>query len=292
MSDIERPHQSENPASIPPDTKKEGEVFDKFDFGSAQMQSSHHSQQDYCTIAFPLAGADYLVALVADGASWAEHAAEASSLAGMNFTETIQQRAERDEEINPAVVKMILQEVNDKLLEKSHAGEREAIEIADAAGLKGEARELAICHAIDRPTTFEGMVFIKSKIITAHLGDSRIYRLRGGVLSQLTRDQTRAEQLRSQGLPTKKIDEHILTNHLGKNKPDISVDEFSAEKGDVWLAVSDEVFKVLAKKEISDILSQPKDAISLANDLIAAVKKRTASSEYFDDASAVVVKVK
>lgn len=227
--------------------------------------------------------------MVADGASWAEHAAEASNLAGTSFVEKVRRRAERGEEINSATIKMFLQTINVELLAKSRANERVAIERANAKKLVGQERDREIGRAIDRPTTFEGMVFNGDKIITAHLGDSRIYVLRAGVLSQLTRDQTRAEQLRSRGQPVKNArDESVLINYLGYEEADVSVQQYSVEKGDVWLAVSDGVFKVLDDKEIEVILSQQKDAVSLANELIAAVQVKGA----FDDASAVVVKIK
>jgi PPM family protein phosphatase len=59
----------------------------------------------------------------------------------------------------------------------------------------------------------------------AHIGDSRVYRLRGGVLERLTRDHNMAEELRAQGMVLSEEAgmSHLLTRALGTEhaKPDL-----------------------------------------------------------------------
>ena len=98
-----------------------------------------------------------------------------------------------------------------------------------------------------------------------------------------------AEELKSRGVTkiTKK-DESILTNCLGADDAEPVLDEYEVSRGDTWLLVSDGVYHVLSDEELRQILSQPKDAQSLANDIVEAVKAKGV----VDDTTAVVVKVK
>lgn len=48
-------------------------------------------------------------------------------------------------------------------------------------------------------TTVSAMLRVKSTMVIAHIGDSRIYRLRGGVLEQITSDHTFVQRLVDSG---------------------------------------------------------------------------------------------
>jgi len=93
-----------------------------------------------------------------------------------------------------------------------------------------------------------------------NVGDSRIYRLRGGALTQLTRDDTwlqkevdagrvRAED--AHGHP----EAHVLTQCLGlAPAPEPRVSSGDVEPGDVFLLCSDGLIACLADAEIAAVL--------------------------------------
>lgn len=269
--------------SVPPDAKKESEITNRFDFGSAQVKSPRHPQQDYCAVI----GGDYLVALVADGISSLVHAADASETAGKLFAAKIQKAVDSGQKVDAQTVKKITEDINENLLKETKKGRGELEESAE--GQNYSLGEWAVSLETDRQTTFTGIIIQNGEVIVSHLGDSRLYHFRGGCLNQLTRDHTVAEERRLKGEPSvDRRDESVLVNYLGSKKASPDVSEYAAKSGDVWLLVSDGVSNVLTESKLKNILSQPKDAQSLANDLVEAVKDKGVA----DDTTAVVVRVK
>lgn len=99
-----------------------------------------------------------------------------------------------------------------------------------------------------------------SRAVIAHVGDSRVYRLRHGQLTQLTRDHSMLNDLESQGsallaeLLRDRIS-HVVTRciSLGCNaEPDVQVVDI--ERGDVFLLCSDGLSDVLPVSEMQRIL--------------------------------------
>lgn len=275
-----RPSSEPSGANKAPDAKRE--VVDCFDLGWRQIQGPHHKeQQDYCAITFPLEGGP-VIALVADGVGQVERAAEASCLAGENFVREIHASVERDEGLDVAVLSRIISRVNSHLLE----GAKDMTEELRAGG---EEDEEEVWRRTDLDTTFTGIVVQGEKIVSVHLGDSRLYLLSQGLLTKMTTDETVAEESRARGkTDIEPEDEEILTNWLGNENAVPVIDEYKAVAGDTWLLVSDGVTKVLSDEELRNILSQQKDAQSLANDIIEAVKAKGV----VDDTTAAVVRVK
>ena len=266
MSDLEGKFTS--PPRDAANKPEEHEISRRFDFGSAQVESPRHPQQDYCKVSFPFEGQMYLAALVADGVTSAARAAEASRSAVEWFVRELRKIAET-KEINKEVVENAIRLVNIFLLSRADERSRNFED--------------------DMFTTFVGIVIVGDKVISVHLGDSRLYLYSGGQLARMTEDETVAEELRSRGVT--KIgpnDENILMNCLGEEDAEPVLDEYVAVQGDTWLLISDGVYRVLSDEELKQILSQPKDAQSLANDIIGAVKAKGV----VDDTTAVVVKVK
>ncbi|HXW96601.1 MAG TPA: PP2C family serine/threonine-protein phosphatase [Gemmatimonadales bacterium] len=108
-------------------------------------------------------------------------------------------------------------------------------------------------------TTLTATLFGRSTLVTAHVGDCRLFRLRGGVLQQLTSDHNVAARLVSLGLLSaedrpRHPGRRMVTRCLGQ-EPFIRVDLFTAtlRPGDVYLQCSDGVAN-LAGAHISEIL--------------------------------------
>ena len=99
-----------------------------------------------------------------------------------------------------------------------------------------------------------------------NVGDSRLYRLRGGVLEQLSRDQTLVQMLYEEGTLTedeKKTHTHrhivlsVIGNPDSTPKPEVSVLPEGMLPGDLILACTDGLTEYASDREIMSILAEP-----------------------------------
>lgn len=124
-------------------------------------------------------------------------------------------------------------------------------------------------------------------------GDSRVYLLRDGTLSQLTRDHSLVQELIDNGeLAPDQAEAHpranVITRAVGAGPEDLALDKVTGavRPGDRFLLCSDGLSKTLSGEEISGLLSTP-DGVSPSDMLIGAALARQAS----DNVTAVVVAV-
>jgi protein phosphatase len=114
-----------------------------------------------------------------------------------------------------------------------------------------------------------------------HVGDSRIYRVRAGALTQLTRDHTRVVR-RANGAT-----KSVVTQAIGVKEtvfPDIS--EHTWEKGDALLLLSDGISDMLMDQEIEKILKNPKASMAEKVHLLIEKSEQAGGS---DDKTIVIV---
>lgn len=120
-------------------------------------------------------------------------------------------------------------------------------------------------------TTVSGMVRVGDRFVVAHIGDSRIYRLSNGELTQVTADHTFVQQLIDAGRITEaEAKDHprrsVLMRVLGDVDDDPSIDttDLPAIPGERWLLCSDGLTGVLDDTEVCDHLASdsPPDAVS------------------------------
>lgn len=116
-------------------------------------------------------------------------------------------------------------------------------------------------------TTLSAGILNGTKISIAHIGDSRIYLLRGKAMQQLTEDHSLVMEHFKKGLLTKEQMEasplqNILTRALGTQKtPAVDLVETEIEEGDRFLFCSDGLFKAVKEDIIRQmILAQPDNA--------------------------------
>ena len=94
-------------------------------------------------------------------------------------------------------------------------------------------------------TTLVVCLFYDNKALVAHLGDSRLYRMRDGVLKQITRDHSLLQEQIDSGLITPEQAKHaqhknLVTRALGIDptvEPEIR--EYETRPGDIYLLCSD-----------------------------------------------------
>ncbi len=125
-------------------------------------------------------------------------------------------------------------------------------------------------------TTASAVALLPQGALIAHVGDSRVYRLRGTTLEQLTFDHSlvwemsAAGQLPKEDLPNI-IPKNIITRSLGPH-PDVQVDlegPFPIEVGDTFLLCSDGLTGQVKDDEIGIILGclPPQEAARVLVDL-------------------------
>ena len=120
-------------------------------------------------------------------------------------------------------------------------------------------------YAIENPllagmgTTLSALFLRGGAVAALHVGDSRIYRLRGNTFEQLSTDHTVIQELLDQGTITEaEVASHpqrsVLTQVLmgdGRNQPVLSIYEVKAD--DRFIVCSDGLNSALTDKEIKSI---------------------------------------
>jgi len=118
-------------------------------------------------------------------------------------------------------------------------------------------------------TTATLVAVVNRSLVCAHVGDSRAYLFHAGSLTQLTRDQTMAELLRSSGnVPAEHVSElvgsNVLLQALGSSaRLDVAVTHTPLEPGDTILLCSDGLSGVVEDAIIAAMLAShdaPEDA--------------------------------
>jgi len=126
-------------------------------------------------------------------------------------------------------------------------------------------------------TTLSAMLRVEDQVLLAQVGDSRIYRVRGGQAEQLTEDHTLVNWQIQQGIITPEEartskQRNVITRAVG-NHDYVQVDilRASVEAGDRFLLCSDGLHGYLKGHELPALLALPGDEgvqalIQLAND--------------------------
>ena len=111
-------------------------------------------------------------------------------------------------------------------------------------------------------TTLSALALHQGKGWVAHVGDSRIYRLRNDAVEQVTKDHTWVEEAIASGQisPTEAETHqyrHVLTRAIGTEDnvpPDIF--SFELESGDIYLLCSDGLINHVSDDEIRAVLAE------------------------------------
>lgn len=134
--------------------------------------------------------------------------------------------------------------------------------------------------------------------VVAHVGDSRIYRLRGSELTALTRDHSLFEEARAAGLSTMQSKRdcsfaNVITRALGiaeRAEPDVCTVE--TQPGDLLLLCSDGLSDPLSEPRIAELL---KAARAPGDQALAIATEGLVQAAYDaggrDNISAIVVQV-
>jgi protein phosphatase len=128
-------------------------------------------------------------------------------------------------------------------------------------------------------TTLVVGVFHEATLILGHIGDSRCYRLRGGILSQITKDHSLLQEQIDAGLITQaqaagSSIKNLVTRALGvEDAVMLEVNEHQVESGDCYLMCSDGLSDMVDDAEIASILGGPVPMDQKADILIAVANE-------------------
>lgn len=109
-------------------------------------------------------------------------------------------------------------------------------------------------------TTLVLALFYDNQVVIAHIGDSRVYRLRNNKLEQITADHSLVRELLDKGAISEEEAEdnpysHVITKAVGIRPRVIAeIQEFDVLPGDVYLLCSDGLSDRVSRKEIEETL--------------------------------------
>lgn len=123
-------------------------------------------------------------------------------------------------------------------------------------------------------TTIVVTFFVDGVCYIGHVGDSRVYRLRKGQLSQLTEDHSLLnDYIKMRQLTPEEIEafphKNVIVRALGmKDSVQVDIMHESAEAGDVYLLCSDGLSGMISDEQIADILRDGNDLDAQCEKLI------------------------
>ncbi len=123
-------------------------------------------------------------------------------------------------------------------------------------------------------TTLVAVHFTSNSAVVAHVGDSRVYFFREGVLKQVTEDHSLLnDYLKAKKLTPEEIEafphKNVIVRALGmKDSVVVDVSRFEAKDGDLFLLCSDGLSGMVSDPQIQDILAKTSDLNLACSQLI------------------------
>ena len=126
-------------------------------------------------------------------------------------------------------------------------------------------------------TTVSALILQDDRVVISHIGDSRIYLLRSGELSQISTDHTFVQRLVDAGrITAEEAMVHprrsVLMRVLGdvETSPEIDSMVLDTRPGDRWMICSDGLSGVVSFKELHELMSAEAGAKQVADRLVKA----------------------
>jgi protein phosphatase len=144
-------------------------------------------------------------------------------------------------------------------------------------------------------TTLVMALLHDNKITVAHIGDSRLYRVRQEKLEQVTRDHSLLQEQIDSGMLTKEMarrsqNKNLVTRALGiEPKVDADVQTLDAQEGDIYLLCSDGLNDMVEDDDILLTVNSLKVNLPLAATQLVQIANDNGGR---DNVSVVLIKVK
>ena len=129
-------------------------------------------------------------------------------------------------------------------------------------------------------TTLTALQLNGNRLSIAHVGDSRAYLIRGGVIEQITDDHTIVSEQVARGMMTKEEAarsdmRNILSRALGiASEVDVDVEEFTVSEGDQLVLCSDGLSELISEDEILSEVQSTKRPDLACNKLVNLANQR------------------
>lgn len=264
LTQFKEPPQTEPRGAINGTQTAEAMIFD----ASVLTDLGNERDNNEDSVGLSVEGGTSLVMVVADGVGGYEGGEQASRMAVDVALESYRQQ---DTTIAP-----------EKRLYR--AAQQANIEIYDRAIVVPELRNMS--------TTLTAVAVEGSMLYAAHVGDSRLYLLRAGAITQVTKDHTvAAERVRQRLLTPERARHHpdhgTLTRSLGRELI-AAVDRITlpVQTGDVLVVCTDGLHNILYDEEIAKLAAEGPADMAARRLIDAANEKGT-----FDNLSAAVCRI-
>ncbi len=128
-------------------------------------------------------------------------------------------------------------------------------------------------------TTVVAVLAEERALSVAHVGDSRLYLFRGGVLSQLTQDHSLVGDQLRQGLITleaaaRSTLQNILTRAVGAEPVvDVDVMDHPVQPGDVVLLMTDGLNKMVGDEQLAAVLARESSSAQVVDTLVDMARR-------------------
>jgi len=169
--------------------------------------------------------------------------------------------------IRDALLDVLTPDIMETKLIKCDEALREAVIYANEE-IHEQANRRIECAGMG--TTVVITLFHDDKVTYAHVGDSRIYRLRNGEFKQLTQDHSLVQEMIDNGYLSQEeamisSSRNLITRALGI-APDVEVDVCTEDLGDddVYLLCSDGLSDLLNEQDMARILIDRRDSLGAA----------------------------
>ena len=173
-------------------------------------------------------------------------------------------------------VEMIRTEMR-KSLSVKKPGERNGLNAEQLITDHATRANAAIYHASQSQPQYSGMgttlvvaLWHDNQMSVGHIGDSRLYRLRGGALEQVTRDHSLLQEQIDSGMITREQARHsqnknLVTRAVGIDpEVETEVHSYPVQAGDIYLMCSDGLNDMVTDEDIQMILSSFQANLPLA----------------------------
>ncbi len=160
----------------------------------------------------------------------------------------------------------------------------------------------SIFHAASSQPQYSGMgttlvvaLLADSFINVAHVGDSRMYRLRGGDLMQLTRDHSLLQEQIDSGMITREMarrsqNKNLVTRAVGiEPAVDPEINSFEVKEGDIYLLCSDGLNDMVEDADIHLTLTSLQANLPLAANQLVQMANDNGGR---DNVSVILVQVR
>jgi len=143
-------------------------------------------------------------------------------------------------------------------------------------------------------TTLVVGLFTNNKLLVGHIGDSRMYRLRNQVLSQITEDHSLLQEQINSGLITVEqakysANKNLVTRALGVDpEVELELNEYAVEVGDIYLLCSDGLSDLVEDEPIQAVLNTLSSNLENAAEALVQMANDNGGK---DNISVILVKV-